>query len=139
MRVKTDRLKLAQEIVETICEEDVYASDSGLARNVVDGLWKLPVGVIQQLHTLVVLGARPERHITHALALIEDIGRQVRVMCGDRHGDSKLSRVGVRLYAAGMLVWEADLGHAITCLAGDVYLDETRNWSTADSAEVYVY
>jgi hypothetical protein len=56
-REKTDRLKLAEEIVAVICEENVYAFNSGLARNVVDGLWKLPVGVIQQLHALVVWGS----------------------------------------------------------------------------------
>jgi hypothetical protein len=58
VREKTDRLKLAEEIVAVICEANTYTRDSGLARNVASELWKLPVGVIQQLHTLVVLGNR---------------------------------------------------------------------------------
>lgn len=146
-RGKIDRLPIAEAIIRKICEANVYSYDSGLARRMTDELWKLPVNVIQSLHTLVVAGGNwepeppaPKRYIKHAEALLADIGRQVRVMVEDRHlhGDSKLSRVGVKLFVAGMLVLETDLGRAVEWLASDVYFDENSRWDEADTVEVYV-
>lgn len=148
-REKTNRLPIAEAIVRKICEANVYTFDSAMAERLVNGLWRLPVGVLRELHTLVVRGGnwgpetsapKPERKIKRADALLEDIGRQVRVMNEGRrsHGDLKLSCVGVKLFVAGMLVLDTDLGQAIEWLAGDVYYDENSNWSEADSAELYV-
>jgi hypothetical protein len=149
--MRTDRLPIAEEIVRKICEANDYSHDSGVARGVVEGLWKLPLNMLQRLHTLVVLGNRWDatwtkalgrgvRKIKHAPELLESIGRQVHALAlaGGR-GSVKLDCVGVRLYVDGAELLDTDLGRAIEWIAGDVYFDENTNWSSADRAEVYVF